>query len=155
MNSSEASIISKVIPGFGSYVSEQKRRDDDLTLRRYLIDRLQGSKKILQAKSVGLVDKALFGAIKESENLRQQIESLQSRMRAATEGYSSWFESNRVDEKKLAEVLDLDNSLVGFIDKLDADLNSLTSENPDFSEAVSTLDRLRDRFSRRNEILSK
>ncbi len=63
----EASIISKVIPGFGSYVSEQKRRDDDLTLRRYLIDRLQGSKKILQAKSVGLVDKALFGAIKESK----------------------------------------------------------------------------------------
>ncbi|MCU0710538.1 MAG: hypothetical protein MUC43_00665 [Pirellula sp.] len=155
MNSSEASILSKVIPGFGSYASEQKRRDDDLALRRYLVERLQESKKILQSLAVGFVDKAMFDAIRDSENLRQQIELLQSKMRSATEGYSSWFESNKVDEKKLTEVLDLDNSLVGFIDKLDSDLKATPKDQPDFAASLSTLDRLKERFGRRGEILAK
>ncbi|XZE18460.1 hypothetical protein SH449x_003754 [Pirellulaceae bacterium SH449] len=155
MSSSEASVLSKVIPGFGGYASEQKRRDDDLAVRRYLVDRLQESKKTLQSVAVRLVDKAAFGAIRESEDLRQQIDKLQSRMRAAVEGYSSWFESNRVDEKKLAQVLELDDSLIGFVDKLDADLKSLDPENPHFSEALATMQRLQERFSRRGEILAK
>ncbi|MFN7290887.1 MAG: hypothetical protein ACK5T6_09910 [Pirellula sp.] len=155
MNSSEASFLSKVIPGFGGYVSEQKRRDDDLALRRYLIERLQQSKKLLQSAAVGFVDKAMFDAIRESETLRLQIETLQAKMRSATEGYSSWFESNKTDEKKLAEVLDLDNSLVGFIDKLDSDLRAIEKDRPDFSASFSAIDRLKDRFSRRGEILAK
>lgn len=155
MSSSEASLLSKIIPGFGGYLTEQKRRDDDLALRRYLIERLQESKKVLQSISLGFVDKAMFDAIRESESLRQKMETLQLRMRAAVEGYSSWFESSKTDEKKLSEVLELDNSLVGFIDKLDSDLKSIQKDMPDFSASFASLDRLHDRFSRRAEILAK
>ena len=155
MNSSEASLLSKVIPGFGGYVSEQKRRDDDLALRRYLIERLQDSKRLLQSTAVAFVDKAMFDAIRESEALRLQMETLQSKMRSATEGYSSWFESNKIDDKKLTEVLDLDNSLVGFIDKLDSDLRAIDKDKPDFSESLLAVDRLQSRFGRRSEILAK
>lgn len=155
MSSSEASLLSKIIPGFGGYITEQKRRDDDLALRRYLIERLQESKKVLQSISLGFVDKAMFDAIRESESLRQKLETLQSKMRAAVEGYSSWFESSKIDEKKLSEVLELDNSLVGFIDKLDSDLKSIQKDVPDFSASFASLDRLQDRFGRRAEILAK
>ncbi|MFN7877372.1 MAG: hypothetical protein ACK5PB_18780 [Pirellula sp.] len=155
MSSSEAPLLSKIIPGFGGYLTEQKRRDDDLALRRYLIDRLQESKKILQSMSLGFVDKAMFDAIRESESLRQKMETLQTKMRAAVEGYSSWFESSKTDEKKLSEVLELDNSLVGFIDKLDSDLKSIQKDMPDFSVSFAALDRLQDRFGRRGEILAK
>jgi hypothetical protein len=155
MNSSETSLLSKVIPGFGGYLAEQKRRDDDLALRRYLIERLQESKKVLQSVAVGFVDKAMFDAMRESESVRQKIETLQSKMRSAVEGYSSWFESSKIDEKKLTEVLELDNSLVGFIDKLDSDLKSIQKNMPDFTESFASLDRLQDRFGRRGEILAK
>lgn len=155
MNSSEASLLAKVVPGFGGYLSEQKRRDDDLALRRYLIERLQESKNVLQSIAVGFVDKAMFDAIRESESVRQKIETLQSRMRAAVEGYSSWFDSSKIDAKKLSEILDLDNSLVGFIDKLDSDLRSISEDSPDFSAPLASLDRLQDRFGRRGEILAK
>lgn len=155
MSSSEASVLSKVIPGFGGYASEQRRRDDDLAVRRYLVDRLQESKTSLQSVAVRLVDKALFGPMRESEDLRQQIDKLQSKLRAAVEGYSSWFESNRVDEKKLAQVLELDDSLIGFVDKLDSDLKSLDREQPNFSDALATVQRIQERFIRRNEILAK
>jgi hypothetical protein len=147
--------LGKLIPGFGSYFSEQQRRDDDLALRRYLVERLQESKKLLQSFAVPFVEKANFDAIKGSETLRTQIELMQSKLRAATEGYSSWFESNRIDEKKLKEVVDLDKDLVGFIDKLDSLISGLDSVKPDFAEATSTIVRLKERFSRRKDILTK
>ena len=155
MNASEASVLSKLIPGFGGYVAEQRRRDDDLAVRRYLIDRLQETKRQLQVISVAFVDKAMFGAIKESEALRQGIETLQSKMRAAVEGYSSWFAADRIDESKLQEIVELDNSLIGFVDKLDSDLRAVAGDNPDFSAASAALARIAERFGRRNEILAK
>jgi hypothetical protein len=74
--------LDKLIPGFGSYFSEQRRRDDDLALRRYLVERLQESKKLLQSFAVPFVEKANvekanFDAIKGSEKLRIQIELMQ------------------------------------------------------------------------------
>lgn len=147
--------LGKLIPGFGSYFSEQRRRDDDLAMRRYLVERLQGSKKLLQSFALPFVEAANFDAIKGAESLRSQMELMQSKLRAATEGYSSWFESNRIDETKLKEVVDLDRDLVGFIDKLDSLISDLDSMKPDFAEATSTLVRFKERFSRRKDILAK
>ena len=147
--------LDKLIPGFGSYFSEQRRRDDDLALRRYLVERLQESKKLLQSFAVPFVEKANFDAIKGSETLRIQIELMQSKLRAATEGYSSWFESNRIDEQKLKEVVDLDRDLVAFIDKLDSLISQLDTAKPDFAEATALIVRFKERFSRRKDILSK
>lgn len=147
--------LDKLIPGFGSYFSEQRRRDDDLALRRYLVERLQESKKLLQSFAVPFVEKANFDAIKGSETLRIQIELIQSKLRAATEGYSSWFESNRIDEQKLKEVVDLDRDLVAFIDKLDSLISQLDTAKPDFAEATAMIVRFKERFSRRKDILTK
>jgi hypothetical protein len=83
------------------------------------------------------------------------MELMQSKLRAATEGYSSWFESNRIDETKLKEVVDLDRDLVGFIDKLDSLISTLDTVKPDFAEVTSTLVRFKERFSRRKDILAK
>ena len=147
--------LDKLIPGFGSYFSEQRRRDDDLALRRYLVERLQESKKLLQSFAVPFVEKANLDAIKGSETLRIQIELMQSKLRAATEGYSSWFESNRIDEQKLKEVVDLDRDLVAFIDKLDSLISQLDTAKPDFAEATALIVRFKERFSRRKDILTK
>ena len=147
--------LDKLIPGFGSYFSEQRRRDDDLALRRYLVERLQESKKLLQSFAVPFVEKANFDVIKGSETLRIQIELMQSKLRAATEGYSSWFESNRIDEQKLKEVVDLDRDLVAFIDKLDSLISQLDTAKPDFAEATAMIVRFKERFSRRKDILTK
>ena len=55
--------LAKYVPGFGAYRSEQKRRDDDLAVRKYLADRLQECKRDLQAFMAPLVDQANFAAI--------------------------------------------------------------------------------------------
>jgi len=147
--------LTKFVPGFGSYLSEQKRRDDDAAVRRYLAERLQECKRDLQLMMLPLVDQANFAAINEGEKLRAQIETTQSKIRAAVEGYSSWFESTRIDESKLKQVLDFDNDLVGVIDRLQLEISKLASSTPSFTEAESVVVSLKDRFARRKELLSR
>jgi len=147
--------LTKFVPGFGSYLSEQKRRDDDAAVRRYLAERLQECKRDLQLMMLPLVDQANFAAINEGEKLRAQIETTQSKIRAAVEGYSSWFESVRIDESKLKQVLDLDNDLVGVIDRLQLEISKLASPTPNFTEVESVVVSLKDRFARRKELLAR
>ena len=147
--------LAKYVPGFGSYRSEQKRRDDDSAVRKYLADRLQECKRDLQSLMIPLVDQANFTAITQGEKLRSSIELAQSKMRAAVEGYSSWFESNKIDEAKLKQVLDVDNDLVGVIDRLQHEINNLAATAPNFAEAQAIVTNLKDRFARRKELLSR
>jgi hypothetical protein len=147
--------ISKYVPGFGSYRSEQKRRDDDLAVRAYLAERLQECKRDLQAFLVPLVDQANFTAITQGEKLRSNIELAQSKIRGAMEGYSSWFESTKIDDTKLKQVLDLDNDVVGVVDRLQHAITNLNTTTPDFAEAQSVVANLKERFARRKELLSR
>ena len=147
--------LAKYVPGFGSYRSEQKRRDDDSAVRKYLSDRLQECKRDLQAFMTPLVDQANFTAITQGEKLRTSIELAQTKIRAAVEGYSSWFESTKIDEAKLKQVLDLDNDLVGVIDRLQHEITNLAATAPSFAEAQAVVNNLKDRFASRKELLSR
>ncbi|XZE36758.1 hypothetical protein SH501x_002342 [Pirellulaceae bacterium SH501] len=153
MNAAEAKMLSKLIPGFGAYASEQQRRDDDLALRRYLINRLQESKAVLQRVALVYLNESNFSRILEAEQLRNSIEQLQSKLRSASEGYAPLFSSRVVDEKKLKEILEIDEAIVGFIDKLDETLASLEANTGDFATARELVDRSKQRFARRFEIL--
>ena len=147
--------FSKLIPGFGSYRSEQKRRDDDVAARSYLVGRLQDCKRELQVLASGMLEDGNFQAITQAEKLRGSIELAQSRIRAAVEGYSSWFESSKVDETKLKKVLELDNDLVAVVDKLQHEISQLSKDSFDTTSTTEVVSHLKERFSRRAELLAK
>ena len=147
--------LTNFVSGFGSYRSEQKRRDDDAAVRRFLAERLQECKRDLQSFMLPLVEQANFTALNQGEKLRTQMDTAQSKIRAAVEGYSSWFESTKIDEAKLKQVLDLDNDLVGAVDRLQHAIGNLVSATPNFTEAESFVANLSDRFARRRELLSR
>lgn len=147
--------FSKLIPGFGSYQSEQKRRDDDVAVRSYLVGRLQDCKRELQVLASSMLEDGNFQAITQAERLRSSIELAQSRIRAAVEGYSSWFESSKVDETKLKKVLELDNDLVAVVDKLQHEISRLSKDSFDTTSINEVVSHLKERFSRRAELLAK
>jgi hypothetical protein len=155
MTDSSLDSFTKLIPGFGSYKSEQKRRDDDVAARKYLAGRLQDCKKDLQSLASQLLEKGDFQAIAQAEKLRNSIELAQSRIKSAVEGYSSWFESSKVDEAKLKKVLDLDNDLVAVVDRLQHEISLMTKDALDVTAATEVVNNLKERFSRRAELLSK
>jgi len=144
-----------LIPGFGSYQSEQKRRDDDVAVRSYLVGRLQDCKRELQVLASSMLEDGNFQAITQAERLRSSIELAQSRIRAAVEGYSSWFESSKVDETKLKKVLELDNDLVAVVDKLQHEISRLSKDSFDTTSTNEVVSHLKERFSRRAELLAK
>jgi anti-sigma-K factor RskA len=147
--------FANLIPGFGSYRSEQKRRDDDVAARSYLVGRLQDCKRELQAIALQLLEAGNFQAIAQSEKLRSSMELAQSKIRAAVEGYSSWFESSKVDETKLKKVLELDNDLVAVVDRLQHEISQLSKDSFDTTSANEVVHHLKERFSRRAELLAK
>jgi len=155
MPDSSLDLLTKFIPGFASYRSEQKRRDDDLAVREYLANRLQECKRDLQSFMTPLVEQANFNAITQGEKLRNAIELVQAKVRATVEGYSSWFETTRIDEAKLKQIVDLDNDLVGVIDRLQHEISSLSAASAKFEAAAEVVTQLRDRFLRRNELLAR
>lgn len=147
--------VTRYLPGFSSYRAEQKRRDDDAAVRKFLAGRLQECKRDLQSFLAPLVDQANFASISQGEKLRTSIENAQSKIRSAVEGYSSWFESTKIDEAKLKQVLDLDNDLVGVVDRLQNEISKLVAASPKFEDAQAIVSVLKERFSRRSEILSR
>ena len=155
MANSSLNVLSKYIPGFGAYQTEQKRRDDDVAVRKYIAERLQECKRDLQTVLSTLLEQANFSAITQGEKLRASIDFAQSKIRAAVEGYSSWFDATRVDEAKLKQVVDLDNDLVGVVDRLQSEIKKLAVSAPDFQDAQGIVANLKERFSRRSELLSK
>jgi hypothetical protein len=101
------------------------------------------------------LDGGNFHAITQAEKLRSSIELAQSKIRAAVEGYSSWFESSKVDESKLKKVLELDNDLVAVVDKLQHEISRLSKDSFDTTSANEVVNHLKERFSRRAELLAK
>ena len=79
----------------------------------------------------------------------------QSKIRGAVEGYSSWFESSRIDETKLKKVIELDNDLVGVIVRLQSEIGNLDAAKPEFAKAQTAVENLKKRFSKRSELLSR
>jgi hypothetical protein len=154
MADSALDMITKFVPGFGSYRSEQRRRDDDVAVRKYLADRLQECKRDLQVFMSPMVETGNFQAITQGEKLRSAMELAQTKIRASVEGYSSWFEATRVDEAKLKQVVDLDNDLVAVIDRLQHELSKLDPAVPKFDEASAVISNFKERFARRKDLLA-
>lgn len=155
MSNAALDLLSKFIPGFGSYRTEQKRRDDDVAVRAFLAGRLQDCKRALQLLASQLLETGNFQAIQQAEKLRGDIEFAQAKIRAAVEGYSSWFETAKVDEAKLKAVLELDNDLVGVVDRLQHEISLLSKDAFNASPASEIVRNLKERFSRRTELLGK
>jgi hypothetical protein len=120
-----------------------------------LADRLQECKRDLQIVATQFLENGNFQAITQAEKLRAAIELAQSKIRAAVEGYSSWFETSKVDEAKLKKVLDLDNDLVAVVDRLQHEISLLSKDSFDVASATEVVSNLKERFSRRAELLAK
>jgi hypothetical protein len=60
-----------------------------------------------------------------------------------------------VDETKLRKVLELDNDLVAVVDKLQHEISRLSKDSFDTTSANEVVNHLKERFSRRAELLAK
>ena len=151
--------LAKMIPGYGAYVEQEARRNDDRLTRDFLCRRLQDCKVHLDRLGRIAADAGDLDAPAKTEALRDELDRAQRRLEAAVEGYAGWFGARNVDSDLLKKVADHDANLVSLVDQLDALLSqvgeaaSLDLTTPGGSDIEAALARLHDRIARRSELL--
>jgi hypothetical protein len=148
--------ILRHIPGFKGYLEKEYRRESDELARSHLAHELQKGKEALDQLQRVLVDAAQLDLLPQCERIRNRIDTLQSRIRGAMQGYSGFFDYVRVNEQVLDEVYQHDLSLAGDVGALRHSLERL-STSPASAAAIADLlrkvDELHRQFDRRAEIL--
>jgi hypothetical protein len=118
--------ILRRIPGFKGYLEKEYRRDSDALQRTWLAERLQRSKRGLDAYGRMLVDARKLDIMAQLDHFRARLDKAIGRLRGGMQGYSGFFDLVQVDESRLDSVYEHDvktmdavETLAGGIEKLD------------------------------------
>jgi hypothetical protein len=149
--------ILRHIPGFKGYLEKEYRRDSDYLARKWLADRLQGSKRPLDDYFRGLLDAGQVDAITQLDRIRTRLDTVIGKLRGDVRGYSGFFDYVRIDEAVLDKVYDNDMSLIADVDQFANTVEALGVQSGTVHEIASDLLRRLDDIDRgygkRDEIL--
>lgn len=150
--------LAKLIPGYGSYLEQESRREDDRLTREFLAKRLQDCKAGLDKLGAAAVAAGDLEAPARTEQLNKQLDRAQVRIRAAMEGYSGWFNQRQVDAEVLKKVAELDANLVSLVDQIDSGIQQLVEQSAfqqadKLAEIGEWAELLHARIDRRTEFL--
>ncbi len=148
--------IMRRIPGFAGYLGKEERRESDAGARRWIADRLDSSKRGLDAYTRTLTDQGRLDELTFCGRLRSKIELLISRLRGAPAGYSSFFEATQVDEDMLDDVLEYDLWLMNHADSVASSIDNLATardEGDALTAAAKEVDALELRINERARLL--
>lgn len=145
--------LAEKIPGYSGYAAAEKRRAEDRELRKLLAERLSECKAALSEAMKRLRRNNQLDLLGILDGLNMELDIAQQKTAAAFEGYSGWFDQNAIDERKLAEVVELDESLISIVDRIRQSLPSHVDSVEDINESGELLATYIERFDRRDRIL--
>jgi hypothetical protein len=128
--------IVRRIPGFKGYLEKEYRRDSDALQRSWLADRLQRSKRSLDAYSRTLVDAGKLDAVAEVDRFKGRMDKSIGRLRGAMPGYSGFFDLVQVDEARLERVYEHDVKMMDAVDALGDNIDKLEHATADIAPPV-------------------
>ncbi len=142
--------IGRRIPGFKGYLEKEYRRDSDALQRGWLADRLQRSKRALDAYGRTLVDARKLDILAQLDRFRARLDKVMGRLRGGMQGYSGFFDLVQIDEARLDSVyqhdvktMDAVEELAGNIEKLEhaaADAPPLDALNDQLGQVEQAID---------------
>jgi hypothetical protein len=148
----------RLIPGISSYQDKEELRNLDKRLRSHLVLTLDEERMRIEKVKSLLSKNLTFDFLDDLDALTRSVYRIADTIKFSAYGYSPLFEQGGVDEKRLNEVYQFDQSLEGELGRLTEQVDKLASssqaELPAGISAVSVvLDALEQRFKGREEIL--
>jgi hypothetical protein len=128
--------ILRRIPGFKGYLEKEYRRDSDALQRTWLADRLQRSKRALDAYSRTLVDAGKLDAVAQIDRFKGRMDKCIGRLRGAMAGYGGFFDLVQVDEARLERVYEHDVKMMDAIDSLGDNIDKMEHATADVAPPV-------------------
>jgi hypothetical protein len=145
------------IPGFRGYLEKEYRRESDDLAREFSAHELQRCKASLDNYQRTLLDAGQIDSLPLCERVRNHLDTLQSKIRGAVQGYSGFFDFVRVDNKVLDDVYEHDLAIVEDVRGLFEMMEQLPGPPEAPSQALadvqSRLDALARRVDERSQIL--
>jgi hypothetical protein len=159
---SEQDIIKKIlskVPGFSGYIERQNRRAADKVLRDFIASRFEELWKRISSIQRDLVSNNQIELVDDVEQASLKLRQFIDRIKNASYGYSSFFDSLKVNEQELASVYQYDLTLLNKLEEVGRAIDNLESSigTDGVQAAIRHLRTLTqdcvDAFNRRNEVM--
>lgn len=150
--------VLRYIPGFRGYLEKDYRQESDHLVRRWMADRLQRSKRSLDAGMTALIDAGRLDQLTAWERVKNRLDAVILRFRSAVRGYSGFFDFVQVNVDLLDQVYEHDLLLAQSVEKLAAAIEQTAGggDVPDSAtgEWLRQIDDIDRCFSQRGEMLN-
>ena len=107
------------IPGYGGYVSKERRRDADKLHRDHLADRLRATKQPLNDVMRELSSGGRLFEVGPVDRVLKKIDQIENRVRFASYGYAGFFDAVKIQEPQLDRIYQFDLALVEKVEQLE------------------------------------
>jgi hypothetical protein len=148
------------IPGYKGYKDKELRREADKLLREQLASRLGEQRQRLSEVQNRLISQALIEYLDDVERAVSKLQLLIDRVKTASYGYAGLFDAIKVKEAQLDALYEFDNSMLGFVDEIAADVDQVESAisaregiGEAISELVETAEQANRTFGHRHEAI--
>ncbi len=111
--------LADAIPGLKGYRARDDARETDQRLREYLALRLEGVARGLDNAKKAALKSGGLSAMNDFDGLDARLSKCTGQLRHARQGYSGLFDQVKLKEPELAQLYELDGSLVGLADQLE------------------------------------
>lgn len=113
------------IPGFKGYIERVDRRNADKLLRETISDKYQAQWQRISSVQRDLVNAGHFDVLDDIEVAATRLRQFIDRIKTAAYGYSSFFESTKINEAELEKVYQFDLALVTLGDEISNAVDNL------------------------------
>lgn len=150
--------ITVKFPGFKGYVEKAESYDADKVVRNLLVDRIQGFKSEVNAKSTDLEKKKDRTFLADLDSLNIKMETMVKKSQHADFGKTAALSSIKISEDDKNRLLEYDWRLISSLDDLDKAVKDLRAAAPESLGALinGIADKLRDfekNFDERKNVL--
>lgn len=148
------------IPGFQGYMKKQHRRESDKLQRDYLVQKLDETKININNVKNELVDEGKIFSLDKLDKIQDKLDTIISQIKYADRGYSGFFDTNKIDDRELEMIHQLDLALVKEVTTVEEAIAKLSAEQDDseqkqvIKEAVKAIEDLTSKFNERDNIVS-
>jgi hypothetical protein len=149
------------IPGYGSYLDKEMRRDADKLLREYIAAQLSQQQRRMTEYQQELLSEGGLKWMDDVDRVQKKLQLLSDRLRTAVYGYAGWFDAIVIREDELNALYDYDATLLDGVDQVAAGVEAFgraVRGQSDVREALASmkdlLTMLHERVDHRRDVLT-
>ena len=149
------------VPGIGTYLDRERRRETDKKIREHLASRLQEARSLLKRLTVNFSQKGQLDPLVDVDRLSAHLQQLAGTIRYASYGYGGIFDPEKIREKELDRLYSFDLSLRDDLQGVQRQVEGMVRETgPEtltkkIQEAEYLLDAFEEKFRQRNDFMNR